>query len=233
MGMFLDKLIGSLMTSLQTLNHVLVGGHFWFLKPLLFRLGIELLGRGFVILCIGKLGVSQVITAFILLLHTVGQEEEEENGTKETNYSTGYYSWREQERELKSPHSMENVFRKSLYTLLETRLTCQHLCPLPQILWSHLLRTFFVVYPAAMTINGHNFILNDLILVAIVFGRGPLPSVQTVIPVGFFGDNDVGAESGGFSGRQAAGTSSPNKPVSCWVNSRHLEEWFQTCYKRK
>lgn len=116
---------------------MLVGGTFQFLKPVLFRLGIELLGGGFVILCIGKFGVSQVITAFILLLHTVGQEEEEENGTKETNYSTSNYSWREQEMELKSPsvpHSKENVFKQSLYNLLETRLTCQHLCPLPQVL---------------------------------------------------------------------------------------------------
>lgn len=63
------------------------------------------------ILWIGKFGVSQVITAFILLLHAVGQEEEEENGTKESNHSTSYYSWREQEIELKTllvPHSIEN-----------------------------------------------------------------------------------------------------------------------------
>lgn len=83
---------------------------------------------------------------------------------------------------------------------------------------------FFVIYPAAMTINGHNFILNDLILVAIVFGCGLLPSVQTVIPIGFFGGRDVCAKFGGFDGRQAAGTSSPSKPVSCWANSHHLEE---------
>lgn len=67
-----------------------------------FSLGIELLGGGFVILCIGKFDVSQVITAFILLLHTVGQEEEEENSTQETNYSTCYYSWRKKEMGLKS-----------------------------------------------------------------------------------------------------------------------------------
>lgn len=70
-------------------------------KSVVFRLGIELLAGGFVILRIGKFGVSQVITAFILLLHTVGQEEEEENSQKESNYSTCYYSWREQEIELK------------------------------------------------------------------------------------------------------------------------------------
>lgn len=61
-------------------------------------------------------------------------------------------------------------------------------------------------------------------LVPIVFGCGPFPSVQTVVLIGFFGNDDVCAEGGGFEGRHAAGTSSLSEPVGCRANSRDLEE---------
>lgn len=68
--------------------------------------GVELLGRRFLILCVGKFGVSQVITTFILLLHTVGEEEEQENRTKESDHSACYYRWRGYKRLLKSFRKM-------------------------------------------------------------------------------------------------------------------------------
>lgn len=73
---------------------VLIGRRHFHLKFLLVASSVELLGRCFVIGCCGKFGVPQVIATFILLLHTVGNEKEEENSKEESNHSTCYHRWK-------------------------------------------------------------------------------------------------------------------------------------------
>lgn len=64
-------------------------------KSTLVSSGIELLGRCFVIGCCGKFGVSQGIAPFILLLHAVGEEDQEENSREESKHSACYHCCRE------------------------------------------------------------------------------------------------------------------------------------------
>lgn len=62
--------------------------------------GVELLGWCFVVLCVGQFGVSQFVATFVLLLHAVGEEEEEEHGTQESDHPTCYHRWRGHKEEL-------------------------------------------------------------------------------------------------------------------------------------
>lgn len=72
------------------------------MKVRLVRSGVELLGWRFVILCCGEFGVSQVITTFVLLLHAVGEEEEEQDGTDESNHPASDHRWRGHKQRLAS-----------------------------------------------------------------------------------------------------------------------------------
>lgn len=117
---------------------------------------------------------------------------------------------REQEIGLKSFFFGPKHDGKWVHFVPETRPTCQHLCPLPQVLRGHPFCTSIAISAAASTSVGHDFILNDLMLAPDVGGCGPFPSVQAVVLVGFF---DARAEAGAFEGGRAARTSSLSKPV--------------------
>lgn len=115
------------------------------LQSFLVSSGIELLGRRFVVLCVGKFGVSEVIAAFVLLLHAVGEEEEEENCTQESDHSTSYHRCRECEGKVMCPTFAQNKFihnqkriTKCNFTSLKARenlslSTSQSIIPLNKI----------------------------------------------------------------------------------------------------